>query len=848
MRYRSAFALCAVLALVVAGCQPDAPAARVQPATAPGTGPVAQPDRHADAPRIRLEGSGTRSLALPPGTDLVPALTEPWRGDRARRVRIVAGTAKHPRIRREEVVQRGRDGERVVQVREMVADHALVTLAPGVDPRRLAEAGFTIRRTLPGSRVVLAAFPADLPEDHPRQLAALAAVPGVTLAEPDWIVHTMVTPSDPSYALTWGLHNTGQTGGTIDADIDAPEAWEITTGTRAVVVGVLDTGIDLSHPDLTANLWSNPGETGLDGSNQDRRTNGVDDDGNGYIDDWRGWDFVNEDNNPSDDQYHGTHCAGTIGATGNNGTGVAGVCWQVSLVALKFMDANGTGATSDALQAVLYANAMGFRITNNSWGGAGFSQTLLDAIVAGQASGHLFVAAAGNSTQDMDAVPSYPASYNAANIISVAASDHNDQRSSFSNYGTSATGVDIAAPGSGIVSTMPTVQTAAMIAGGHSAVQGSLNGTSMAAPHVAGVAALILSASATSSWSDIKGLILGHADAASIAGVPGGLRLNAYGAVTGSVPPIDPLPRVYLDTGDRPFFPETAVPADGAAVPSVSGTVSLLIVWNTAVVGFDAADIQVTMPSGSAAYLTPLTETKYLLQVPGLADGDTLQFTIPANATGDYHGDEGGAARSSLAVTTTVQVDHTAPDVPVIAMPNGLATLARRPTLVGIGSTQAVGAVTVGIFVSGPSGATRAGTAVVNVNGVWVHTITSDLDLGTWTFTASATDAAGNASGLSSPIVMYIWDAPSFDQDDVWQTDDTPALTGDKTSSTLIPGLAIRIQIGASASVAANAPSATTWDYTPSTLADGSYPVIVTQIKGTNTVTTSGTLKVDANA
>lgn len=261
---------------------------------------------------------------------------------------------------------------------------------------------------------------------------------GVLYVEPDFVINPAATPNDPSFNRLWGLHNTGQTGGVDDADIDALEAWDITTGSRDVVIAVIDTGVDYTHPDLAANAWQNPGE--IPG-------NGIDDDGNGFVDDIYGYDFVNNDGDPMDDNGHGTHVSGTIGGVGDDGVGVAGVNWQVSIMGLKFLSGGGSGSTSDAVRAVNYATMMrrdhGINIvaTNNSWGGGGFSTALSDAIEAGGDAGILFIAAAGNEGNNNDVFPGYPASMTSEAIISVAATDSSNGLAGFSNYG--ATSVDI---------------------------------------------------------------------------------------------------------------------------------------------------------------------------------------------------------------------------------------------------------------------------------------------------------------------------------------------------------------------------------------------------------------------
>ena len=381
----------------------------------------------------------------------------------------------------------------------------LVRFRAGASPAARAQARAAVRGArvrefaiVPGLELV------ETPVGVAQAVAALRSHPLVEYAEPDYVVHAgAVAPNDPMFGSLWGM-----------ARIRAPEAWQTSTGDPAFQVADIDTGIDYTHPDLQANAWVNPGEVA---------GNAIDDDGNGYIDDVRGWNCITNTGNPWDDNGHGTHTAGTIGAVGNNGTGVAGVNWQCKIVALKFLNASGSGYISDAIEAVQYAARNGIKVSNNSWGGGGYSSALFDAIKASQAVGHLFVAAAGNDRRNTDRNPSYPACYDLDNVLSVAAMDSSDAVASFSNYG--AKTVDLGAPGVGILSTVP--------GGGYQ----SYSGTSMACPHVAGAAALVYAANPTWTYAHVRSQILGTVrPVASLVGksVTGG-ALDAYAALSGTV-------------------------------------------------------------------------------------------------------------------------------------------------------------------------------------------------------------------------------------------------------------------------------------------------------------------------
>jgi subtilisin family serine protease len=409
---------------------------------------------------------------------------------------------------------------------EYVKDELLVRFAPNIPKATIDQINATIgAQVLQSFQIVsnlyLVKIPAHL--SVPEAIARYKGYASVLYAEPNYIVrkaqHVQLTPNDPNFTQLWGLHNTGQTGGTPDADIDAPEAWDITTGSSSVVVFVIDTGVDYNHPDLNANLWTNPGE--IPG-------NGIDDDGNGYVDDVYGIDTYYNDTDPFDGDGHGTHVSGTIGAIGNNNVGVVGVNWSVKIGHCKFLSDFGSGTTAGAISCLQYIlnlkqtgnPANDIIATNNSWGGGGFSQALYDAIKAHMNAGILFIAAAGNSSANNDTALFLPASYYLPNVISVAATTHTDAKAGFSNYGRRT--VHVGAPGQGILSTTP------------GNTYSTFSGTSMATPHVTGLAALIKAQFPSFTWYQIRNRILATGD------VTTGMqnvtisdrRINAYGALT----------------------------------------------------------------------------------------------------------------------------------------------------------------------------------------------------------------------------------------------------------------------------------------------------------------------------
>lgn len=364
-----------------------------------------------------------------------------------------------------------------------------------------------------------------------KALQELRLNPLIERVEPNFLIHTaevidlsnIEIPNDPSFLYQWGLYNTA-TGpyATQNArpgsDINVLKLWnEGITGSKNVLVAIIDTGLDWTHPDLKKNIYTNSGEAKI------LSDNNLDDDHNGFIDDIHGWNFINNTNNTNDDSGHGSHVAGIIGASGNDGIGITGVNWNVSLMPLKALDFTGTGAISNAIDALNYARQMKAKIINMSIASNEYSKIFEDAIRAARNEGILVVTAAGNAHTDNDRRPTYPANYNSENILSVAATDQGDELTIFSNYGLSS--IHVAAPGYDIYSTS------------YHGEYAFLKGTSMACPHVTGVAALLLSVNPNMSPSEIKERLILTSDPVRLLKnkIVSEGRINAYNAIHGII-------------------------------------------------------------------------------------------------------------------------------------------------------------------------------------------------------------------------------------------------------------------------------------------------------------------------
>lgn len=456
-------------------------------------------------------------------------------------------------------------------------------------------------------------FIVETPSRAPDWVQEMRSDDAVRYAELDYELSVGATPNDPRYSELYGMQK-----------IQAPTAWDTTTGSSSIVVGVIDTGVDYNHEDLAANMWVNAGET---------PGNGIDDDGNGWRDDVHGADCINNDGDPMDDHGHGTHVSGTIGAVGNNLTGVVGVNWDVGIMALKFLGANGSGSTSNAIECLDYAIANGAHLTNNSWGGGGFSTALRDAITRAQLDNQLFVAAAGNSGTNNDTSPHFPSSYPQDNVIAVAATDVDDNLASFSNFGEAS--VDLAAPGVAILSTTRNNSYA------------SSSGTSMATPHVTGAAALLLANSPGALYQTIRDQIFNNVDKLDNLNskVATGGRLNVGKAMAPATLAIS-----NLTVSPDPFSPNGDTIAE---TTTISFALNKAATWTIQVDG--------ALFSGSTAgpgTVTQVWDGTNGIGGPVVADGT---YPVAVNAA---------AGLESASASDSVTVDTTGPVISGLAATN----------------------------------------------------------------------------------------------------------------------------------------------------------------------------------
>jgi subtilisin family serine protease len=490
--------------------------------------------------------------------------------------------------------------------------------------------------------------------------AELEQEPDVLDAQPNFLYRIAEVPNDPRFDELWGLDTPD------DVDIDAPEAWEITTGSNAVKVAVIDTGVTYAHTDLANNIWTNPLEP----------NNGADDDGNGLVDDVRGWDFIENDAAPTDPHGHGTHVAGTIGAEGNNGVGVTGVNWDVSVMALRAGADDGFFTEAAIVNAFAYACAKGAQVVNGSFGGYGQSPAMSTAIAA--CPNTLFVFAAGNGGSDgvgdnNDASPpTYPCSYPHANVVCVAASTEFGDRASFSNYGP--VSVDLAAPGTSILSTT------------NDGSYWAFAGTSMASPHVAGVAALLWAHAPSATPAQVKYSLMRTVDPmAAFQGltVTGG-RVNAHTVLSSPVldPPAGPPPP---PPPPPPPVPADTVPPSNPSPASTSHPVGVSTARSSIAMAWSGAFDQGSGVDGYSYHWDKLTATE--ADAVKDAEETATSGASPALAAGTYYfhlrtRDNAGNWSSSVhAGPYIVSANATAPPRCVVPRLGGKTVPAARTAL-----------------------------------------------------------------------------------------------------------------------------------------------------------------------
>src|SRR5215813_7278478 len=543
----------------------------------------------------------------------------------------------------------------------------------------------------------------------------LSRLPGVLYAQPNYVVRTQLTPNDTRFGEMWGLNNTGQVvggqTGIAGADISAVQAWDVSTGSTSIVVGVIDTGVDFNHPDLAANIWSAPSSFTVTVGGQTITCPAGS----------HGFNAINNTCNPLDDNNHGTHTSGTIGARGNNGSGVAGVNWTTSIMGLKFLNSAGSGNTADAIECIQFAiqakqifgSGANVRVLSNSWGGGGFSQALLDAINAANSNDMLFVAAAGNNSSNNDTTPFFPANYTAPNVVAVAATNNNDQLASFSNFGSNT--VHLGGPGVSVLSTT--------IGNTYS----FFSGTSMATPHVSGAAALVLSVCSLDT-AGLKNNLLNNVDPiSSLSGltITGG-RLNVNRAIRAcSAPP-------------TPNFSLSSTPSSQTVTPGASASYTVTVTSSggfTGTVDFSASGL----PAGaSASFNPPSVNTSGSSTMTVTTSASTPTGTYPLIITG---------TSGSLQRTTSVTLVVASPsaDFSLSATPSSRSVMRNQSTTYAVTVTPLngfTGAVT--FSVTGlPRGASASfNPTSVTGSGTTTMTVTAGNFRGTFTLTIAGTSGS----------------------------------------------------------------------------------------------------------